>query len=271
MGILDNGKPYAFLNDITYTVPKVPVLYTALSAGEMATNSEVYGGYTNAFVLEKFDVVEVVLNNDDGGTHPFHLHGHNFQVVDRFPSYGANFYSLSDDTNPIDFNPTNHTAYLTYPIRRDVVVVPPMGNLVIRFVADNPGVWFFHCHIDWHLSQGLASVFIEAPIAMQESITIPDDHLAACKAAGISTTGNAAANSDNYLDLRGQNVQAGFDPYGSFTAKGVIAMTFSVLSAILGMAFLCYYGMTDATYVERDHSLDDSADEHAEEVVVSKQ
>jgi iron transport multicopper oxidase len=68
MGILENGKPYAFFNDQTYTRPKVPSLYTALTSGEEATNEAVYGDYTNAFVLDHLDVVEVVLTNNDGGS-----------------------------------------------------------------------------------------------------------------------------------------------------------------------------------------------------------
>lgn len=77
--------------------------------------------------------------------HPFHYHGHNFQLVSRSPSYGEDFYSLKDNANPLPFDPSNHTAFPEYPMRRDVVVLPPMGNLVIRFVANNPGVWAFHC------------------------------------------------------------------------------------------------------------------------------
>jgi hypothetical protein len=39
------------------------------------------------------------------------------------------------------------------PIVRDVVSIGNTGdNVTIRFVTDNPGPWFFHCHIDWHLS-----------------------------------------------------------------------------------------------------------------------
>jgi iron transport multicopper oxidase len=71
MGILSNGKPYAFFNDNTYTHPKVPTLYTALSAGDQATNEAVYGDYTNSFVLNHLEVIEVVLTNNDGGSkHP---------------------------------------------------------------------------------------------------------------------------------------------------------------------------------------------------------
>ncbi|RKP11643.1 hypothetical protein BJ684DRAFT_12654, partial [Piptocephalis cylindrospora] len=32
-----------------------------------------------------------------------------------------------------------------------------------RFRADNPGVWVFHCHLEWHLQMGLVANFIEQP------------------------------------------------------------------------------------------------------------
>lgn len=52
-------------------------------------------------------------------------------------------------------------------MRRDTVQVPENGYVVIKFLADNPGVWAFHCHIEWHLESGLAAVFIEAPNELQ--------------------------------------------------------------------------------------------------------
>jgi len=33
------------------------------------------------------------------------------------------------------------------------------GWTAIRFVANNPGLWAFHCHIDWHMTIGMATVF----------------------------------------------------------------------------------------------------------------
>lgn len=53
----------AFFNNITYVTPKVPTLYTALSAGEDAMNPLVYGEFTHPFVLEKGSIVEIVVNN----------------------------------------------------------------------------------------------------------------------------------------------------------------------------------------------------------------
>ena len=242
---LENGLPYAFLNNITYTAPKVPSLYTVLNAGELSTTATIYGEYTNPQILKHMDVIQVVLNNNDTGTHPFHLHGHNFQVISRTPTIGDDFYTYQTLSEPAPFNPDNHTAFPTYPMRRDVVVLPPQGSVVLRFVADNPGVWFFHCHIDWHLSQGLATTFIEAPLEMQQRLTIPADHIAACRAANVAYTGNAAADTEDYLDLSGQPKQAPWIPYGGFTTKGIVAMVFSVLSAVVGITTIAVYGMSE--------------------------
>lgn len=38
---------------------------------------------------------------------------------------------------------------------RDTVYIPRRGHAVLRFRADNPGVWLFHCHILWHLGSGM--------------------------------------------------------------------------------------------------------------------
>jgi FtsP/CotA-like multicopper oxidase with cupredoxin domain len=35
------------------------------------------------------------------------------------------------------------------PMRRDTVMLPRGGYVVIDVVLDNPGVWPFHCHIAW--------------------------------------------------------------------------------------------------------------------------
>lgn len=240
---LDNGYNYAFLNNISYTPAKVPSLYTVLSSGNMSSNQEIYGDFTHSVVLEHNQVVQIVLNNGDTGSHPFHLHGHNFQVLTRTPSYGPDFYSLLN-LDPVPFSADNHSAFPTSPMRRDTVVLPPHGNLVIRFVADNPGVWIFHCHIDWHLSSGLGMLLIEAPTQIQERVKIPQQQYDACKAAGVPYSGNAAANSKDFLNLSGQNVQAGWIPDG-FTSRGIVAMVFSCLAAALGVSSLVVYGLAD--------------------------
>lgn len=42
---------------------------------------------------------------------------------------------------------------------KDTVTVPDGGYTVIRFVANNPGFWIFHCHIEFHVEVGMALVF----------------------------------------------------------------------------------------------------------------
>ncbi|XP_027109265.2 laccase-3-like [Coffea arabica] len=79
--------------------------------------------------------------------HPIHLHGHQFYVVGQ--GFG-NFNPSRDSTN---FN-------LNDPPERNTIGVPVGGWAAIRFVADNPGVWLMHCHIDAHLTWGLAMAFL---------------------------------------------------------------------------------------------------------------
>jgi len=40
-------------------------------------------------------------------------------------------------------------------------MLPGNGWIVVAFKTDNPGAWMFHCHIAWHVSQGLGIQFLE--------------------------------------------------------------------------------------------------------------
>jgi iron transport multicopper oxidase len=62
---------------------------------------------------------------------------HEFQVV------GKSFDVTSDD---IALNPPLVEGQKN-PARRDTITIPPSGKVVIRWRADNPGAWFFHCHV----------------------------------------------------------------------------------------------------------------------------
>jgi len=71
-----NSYNRAGFNDVTYVPQKVPTLFTALSApAGLASNPRIYGVNSNSFVVKQGDVVEIVINNYDGGSHPFHIHG----------------------------------------------------------------------------------------------------------------------------------------------------------------------------------------------------
>lgn len=245
MDNLGNGVNYAFFNNVTYVTPKVPIVSTALSTGEFATNSYIYGN-VHAYVLQKDDIIDIRLNNLDTGKHPFHLHGHAFQVIERGEG-------VDDDLPPVAFNPDNHTAYPEYPMIRDTVYVNPQSYVVMRFKADNPGVWMFHCHIEWHLEQGLAIILIEAPEEMQKTDTqqMTDNFKQVCLNVGVNYTGNAAGNTVDFLDLTGANVQHKPLPAG-FTARGIVALVFSCIAGIAGLVAIAFYGMADVKNIEEN-------------------
>ncbi|KIK69235.1 hypothetical protein GYMLUDRAFT_35304 [Collybiopsis luxurians FD-317 M1] len=133
------NAPDFTINGFTFEPPSVPVLLQILSGTQqpqnLLPNGSVYG-------LPKNSVIEINLNGGTapGGPHPFHLHEHTFDVVKSFDS---------PDTNYVN------------PVRRDVTPVAAGSTTTIRFVTDNPGPWFLHCHIDFHLAAGLAVVMAE--------------------------------------------------------------------------------------------------------------
>ncbi|KAJ9545289.1 hypothetical protein OSB04_024996 [Centaurea solstitialis] len=79
--------------------------------------------------------------------HPMHLHGFNFYVL----AHGFGNY-----------NSTNATASFNFinPQERNTFGVPVGGWAVIRFRANNPGIWYMHCHLDVHLPWGLGMAFL---------------------------------------------------------------------------------------------------------------
>lgn len=86
--------------------------------------------------------------------HPIHLHGHDFFVLGS----GSGEYS------------SNATLNFEDPTRRDTTTLPSSGWLAIAFLANNPGAWLMHCHIAWHISEGLGVQFLEA----KNQIVMPD-------------------------------------------------------------------------------------------------
>jgi len=104
--------------------------------------------------LQFGSVVDVVLQNanmlapNKSETHPWHLHGHDFWVL----GYGIGRFDPA--VHPASYN-------LKDPILKNTVAVHPYGWTALRFKADNPGVWAFHCHIESHFFMGMGIVFEE--------------------------------------------------------------------------------------------------------------
>ncbi len=84
--------------------------------------------------VKKGDRVRLRLINAGTSTiHPMHLHGHQFKVV------------------AVDGNPVPPAAQLT----RNTIPIHPGETYDIEFVANNPGIWLFHCHELHHADGGM--------------------------------------------------------------------------------------------------------------------
>ncbi|KAJ1940072.1 ferroxidase fet3, partial [Linderina pennispora] len=143
-GVFDDQSFRHSFNNVTFILPEVPTLLTALSTGDNANKREVYGRQSNTYVLNMGDVVEITLNNHDYYTHPFHLHGHVFQIVEIGAlRSGLHRTKLARDA----------------PVKRDTFILRGGHYAVLRFRANNPGAWLFHCHIEYHAIRGLELTF----------------------------------------------------------------------------------------------------------------
>ncbi|XP_057789425.1 laccase-14-like [Salvia miltiorrhiza] len=136
---------------------------------------------TAVYMLDYNSEVEMVLQGTDYGfgdgiDHPMHLHGHSFYVV------GSGYGNFDPNTDPPNFN-------LIDPPIADTVSVPRNGWSAIRFKANNPGVWFMHCHFERHHSWGMKMAFIvkdgEAP---NEKMLPPPPDMPRCEPPPAAST-----------------------------------------------------------------------------------
>ena len=102
----------------------------SLDGEQLSENPEPYR-------LARNERVRLRLINDTMMTHPMHLHGHFFEIVN---GKGAN-------------QPMKHT-----------VKVQPGGFVDLDLTADAPGDWAFHCHLLYHMHAGMMRVVTVRPL-----------------------------------------------------------------------------------------------------------
>lgn len=86
--------------------------------------------------------VRLRLINDTMMTHPMHLHGHFFELVNGHGTH----------------QPLKHT-----------VRVLPGGYVDLDLTADAPGDWAFHCHLLYHMHAGMMRVVTVRPLDGEEA------------------------------------------------------------------------------------------------------
>ncbi|CAF3675564.1 unnamed protein product [Rotaria socialis] len=135
-----------FVNEKQLRLPSIPTLLT------MFQNQVAPYNTTNIFDLAYGDNVLVIINNFINGSHPMHLHGHDFYVLAAGPTSQTSIINFNMERDAGSFNYEN-------PPRRDTISLPRQSWLAIGFVADNPGSWFFHCHIAFDMQAGMGIIF----------------------------------------------------------------------------------------------------------------
>lgn len=165
----------AFVNGTSWSMPSTPTLNQAVSGLKAGNTNFSAAGVSTAFSANQYvvdvpshAVVDLLITNFDDGSHPFHLHGHTFWLIASSPDQYFD-WSTYDSLNTTFPNP----------MRRDTIVVDAYGWAMIRFRADNPGLWAFHCHITWHMEAGLLMQFQTRDDILQ-GWTLPSDLTGLC-------------------------------------------------------------------------------------------
>ncbi|KAJ9545120.1 hypothetical protein OSB04_024827 [Centaurea solstitialis] len=146
--------------------PPVSFNYTGAPPKNLGTTSG-----TKLYKLKYNSTVQLVLQDTSiiaPENHPIHLHGFNFFAV------GKGLGNYNPKVDPKKFN-------LVDPVERNTIGVPSGGWVAIRFRADNPGVWFMHCHLEIHTTWGLKMAFlVENGKGPNESLLPPPKDLPKC-------------------------------------------------------------------------------------------
>lgn len=148
--------------------PPHPFNYTGVDPLSENLNTEFS---TRILVVPHGTKLEIVLQDTNflnPENHPIHVHGHNFFIVGR----GFGNYDVDRDTKYYN---------LIDPPERNTVAVPVGGWAAIRLTADNPGVWFIHCHLEEHTSWGLAmGLIVQSGQHPSQCLLPPPDDFPTC-------------------------------------------------------------------------------------------
>jgi CopA family copper-resistance protein len=143
-------------------------------------------------LIREGEVVQFIMINRTMMHHPMHLHGHFFRVVN----------------GQGDHSPLKHT-----------VNVEPMSTTVIEFMANEPGDWFFHCHVLYHMMSGMAQVvryenFTPAPETAVIGQGVYDEHnpfLWYGYADGLSNMTQGRITASSLLNIFNLTWEAGWE------------------------------------------------------------
>ncbi|KAJ9161588.1 Multicopper like protein [Coniochaeta hoffmannii] len=175
-----NGTTWAPMGNTTTLIEAVDGLGGGADGDRFGITGQVGAFEANQFVVgvsnSSVEVVDVLIYSLDEGSHPFHLHGHQFWILQT----GSGFFDWKNYYSEI--MPSKADA-VGNALRRDTLTIKPYAWALIRFVADNPGLWALHCHIAWHMEAGLLMQFMSRADVLRKT-SIPQDVRALCEQHG---------------------------------------------------------------------------------------
>jgi FtsP/CotA-like multicopper oxidase with cupredoxin domain len=187
---------YMFTNRTSWKKPATPLLHTKGQCGAE--------GVPFLTVPSNATTVELIVNNLSPTAHVLHMHGMTFSVINYAPfseswcstahfecfftplsvakaldcpgarrgDPGTKFTADAYWGCPYDAEQDEKSRRLDAPLQKDMISLWRRSWAVIRFKADNPGVWLFHCHMEQHIPTGQVMAFSILP---EKQPPIPHD------------------------------------------------------------------------------------------------
>ena len=186
----ENRQRVATINSRTFISPKTPPLIDPESLDESSVCDLDDDCKDGCFCTHKIDIpfnktIRFVFSTfgmsriNRRFSHPIHFHGHHFHVVGvGYGTYNETTGDVIQPTEDLECAPgSNRRTCIKptwkngsepqftideYTIRKDTVMLPALGYVVVHFKSTNPGWWLLHCHILLHQAEGMVLVINEA-------------------------------------------------------------------------------------------------------------
>ncbi|KAE8729442.1 Laccase-4 [Hibiscus syriacus] len=163
---VNGSRVVASINNVTFVMPKMALLQA------------------------HFFNINGVFTSDFPGNPPVPFNYTSTQLTNLATKRGTKLYRLgyNDSVQLVgrgvgNFDPKKDAKSfnLVDPVERNTIGVPSGGWTAIRFRADNPGVWFMHCHLEVHTTWGLKMAFVvDNGKGPNESLLPPPSDLPKC-------------------------------------------------------------------------------------------
>eukprot|EP01122_Echinamoeba_exundans_P016229 TRINITY_DN815_c0_g1_i3.p1 TRINITY_DN815_c0_g1~~TRINITY_DN815_c0_g1_i3.p1 ORF type:complete len:472 (+),score=41.03 TRINITY_DN815_c0_g1_i3:645-2060(+) len=197
-----NGREFSGM------MTQTPLLYRVLRGEKFSATEDLL------FTANDGEVIDIIFNAQHNQDHPMHLHGYKFWVL------GTGKGNYNGDTQFLNLRDPPHI---------DTINVEGNSWLYLRFVADNPGVWIMHCHLDFHHKEEMAVGFIVAPEKLRSTATLA--HVPMCD--------TYAQLTQKYGFSRDEEPEAGSESNGAlgFTAIAFVIVGLFLIGATAGVLF----------------------------------